>query len=1188
MLAAPGYEQMPSQPTNEFAGLLRRHRLIAGLSQEALAERAALSVRGISDLERGVRRAPHPATIARLADALGLDAAAREALLVAGTRSVLPDVAPVETPTAAAEPSVAAPNQEPIAVAIAPPATDERRWVTVLAVLLGGFAGLAQRLDPEDLHSLSERCLERISEEIRQLDGTVLHSTAETMLAVFGAPVAHEDDAERAVRAGLAIRDCPLPLPPATRGTPIQVRVGIETGEVLASLKDAEVAPRYAVLGAPASVADALANSGSASVVLVGTQTYDDTRHHVRYRESPPLEGPDWPSSLEAWEALDVGLAPRARTLRDTPFVGRGAELDVLTGALDRILREQRPHLVSVLGEAGIGKSRLIAEFERRILERSDVKLLHGRCLPYGETVGYRALAMALYYIAGITPDDQPEAARERLGQIVRETLNPLPNDPNAHQIERHLALLSGLATRDDVAGSPAEERSVHVSVRRFLEALARTRPICLLIEDVHWADDALLTLLEHVAERATAAPLLIVTQARSELLDRRPAWGGGVRAFTSLQLEPLDAEATRTIADALCRERGLSPEIAQEVSRAAGGNPLFAEELCAAMAEGGESGQVPTLLRPLISARLDALPAAEKRVLQYAAVLGKHVWLDGLAALAAPDVGGDLLEQLEALERRDLLRSQAASRFRGHREYAFKHDLIQEMAYGLLPRSERRRLHERIVRWLEQTAGDRIETILDLLAHHSVNAQLPESALDYLLRAAERAGRAAAHREATALLEQAIGIAETFGRLDIIPETHARRGRALTHQALWAEARRELEAAAAGLPESQAERRAEVLVDLALACNWATDTPALRERASQALELATSVERQDLAMDASFWLAWATGSEGDVASAIDQYQATEVQTNRHGIALAPTVLPLYNTALCWAGRFPVAVERGREAVRIAREAGNTDATILAMQVLGLAFAGIGAYDQAAQVFAESARFGREYAIGPFLARSIAMSAGFHLDVFDFEGHLAITDEASELARSVGFMPPLISASIDRLLNFARRGDVAAGEALERQVAEGVERAGAWHAWLWKLRLTQGRAELALARGDAEAAVQIAEAALGQARGRRPKYEVLALTTHAEALARLGRTHAALRDLHEAVGTARSVGDPALFVHAASPLLTREGSDALANEARTAATQILGHLPTHQMRQRFQSAEPVRALGPLASVSSPV
>jgi class 3 adenylate cyclase len=1179
---------MPAQPTNEFAGLLRRHRLFAGLSQEALAERAGLSVRGISDLERGVRRAPHPATIARLAEALELDPSAREALLLAGTRSVLPAVPIVEPPASVpSEPSATPPRADASAASAALP-TEERRWVTVLAVQLGGFAGLAQRLDPEDLHALAERCVERISEEIRRLDGTVLRSTGEAIVAVFGAPTAHEDDAERAVRAGLAIRDCPLPLPLSTRGSAIQMRVGIETGEVLATLKDADVAPRYEVVGAAASIAEGLAAGGNASAVLVGTQTYEDTRRHARYRAAPSVGGQAWPSSLEVWEALDVGLAPRARTLRDTPFVGRAAELDALMGVLERVLREQRPHLVSVLGEAGIGKSRLIAEFERKILERQDVKLLHGRCLPYGETVGYRALAMALYYVAGITPDDPPEVARARLAQIVRETLNPLPRDPTAHEIERHLALLSGLDTRADVAGNPADERSVHVSVRRFLEALARRRPICLLIEDVHWADDALLTLLEHVAERATAAPLLILTQARGELLDRRPAWGGGVRAFTSLQIELLDVASTRALADALCRERGLSPAIADEISRAAGGNPLFAEELCAAMAEGSESGRVPTTLRPLISARLDALPAPEKRVLQYAAVLGKHVWLDGLASLAGPDSGGDLLEQLEALERRDLLRSQAASRFRGQREYAFKHDLIQEMAYGLLPRGERRRLHERIVKWLEQTAGDRIETILDLLAHHAVNAELPETALDYLLRAAERAGRAAADREAASLLEKAISIAQSSGRLDLIPEIHARRGRTLTRLTLWAEARQELETALDGLPETRPERRAEVLVDLALACNWSIDAPALRVRASQALALATAVERRDLAMDASFWLAWATGSEGDVASAIDQYQATETQTSQHGIALEPSVLPLYTTALCWAGRFPLAVERGREAVRIAREAGNTDATILAMQVLGLAFAGTGAYDEAARVFAESARFGRDYGIGPFLARSVAMSAGFHLDVFDFEGHLAITDEACELARSVSFMPPLISASIDRLLNLARRGDVAGGEQLVRQIAGGVESAGAWHAWLWALRLAQARAELALARGDAEVAVQLSETALRQARGRRPKYEVLALITRAEALHRGRRTAAALSDLREALGVARALGDPALFVRTASALLSLDGSDGLATEARLAATQIVNHLPTHQMRERFQSAETVRALGPLGPLPSSV
>ena len=267
--------------------------------------------------------------------------------------------------------------------------------------------------------------------------------------------------------------------------------------------------------------------------------------------------------------------------------------------------------------------------------------------------------------------------------------------------------------------------------------------------------------------------------------------------------------------------------------------------------------------------------------------------------------------------------------------------------------------------------------------------------------------------------------------------------------------------------------------------------------------------------------------------------------------------------------------------MRIGRLAGDTDSTILAMQVLGLALAGTGAYEEAAGIFGESARFGREYGIGPFLARSIAMSAGFHLDVFDFEGHLAGVDEACEVARSVNFVPPLISATIDKMLNLARRGDVGGAERLESEVASAVERAGSWHAWLWALRMAQTHAEIALARGDADSAIDLASASLDHASGRRPKYEVLALITRAAALSRLGRTSAAIADLEHAVAQARGVADPALFVRATSALLSLDGNDGRAREARGAAASILAHLPLPSMRERFLAAEPVQAIGPL-------
>jgi tetratricopeptide (TPR) repeat protein len=505
-------------------------------------------------------------------------------------------------------------------------------------------------------------------------------------------------------------------------------------------------------------------------------------------------------------------------------------------------------------------------------------------------------------------------------------------------------------------------------------------------------------------------------------------------------------------------------------------------------------------------------------------------------------------------------------------------------MAYGLLPRAERRRLHARVVQWLEDS--ERVDDILDMLAHHAVSAELHERGLHYLERAAERARRAAAHREEAALLERAIVIAERCGRADLVPEYRARRGRALTRLTLWVEARRELEAALDGLPIDRRERRAEVLVDLALACNWTMDEPALLDRAAEALEVAGQVGRNDLRMGARFWLAWGTGSGGDVSSAIDRYASTVTDTNALGVALPPSVLPLYTTTLCWAGRFQLAVERGREAVRIARQASDTDSTILAMQVLGLALAGTGAYDEAWPVFEEATRFGREYGVGPFLARATAMSAGFHLDVFDFEGHAAVAEEARELARSFSFQPAFVSASIDLLLNLARRGDVGKAERLERELPASVDKVSAWHVWLWRLRFGQARAELALARGDLDSAIRFADDALRQASGRRPKYEVLALVTRAAGLDRQGRTNAALADLNTAVRVARSIADPALFLRTASALLAIDGNHDLEREAHVTASHILNRLPTAVMRERFLLVDAVRRLRPAAMSSS--
>ena len=1059
----------------------------------------------------------------------------------------------------------AAPTSEPVA---AP--REERRWATVLFADLAGFTALSERMDHEDVKAMAHRCAEQMGEEVQRFGGTVIDVMGDAVLAVFGAPLAHEDDAERAVRAGLAIRDCALT---DLDGRPLRVHVGINTGEVMAGQIGPEQRRLYSVLGDTVNTAARLMSAAPTGSVFVGEETYRATRRLVRYREVPPIDAKGKSQPVPVWEALEVAPLPEARPLGTAPLVGRDDALGLLEGTWTRVARERRPHLVSVLGEPGIGKSRLVAEFERRALDEALV--LHGRCLPYGEALGYWALAAALKEAAAITGEQDAAAARAQLGDLVSVTIAA---DEEPAEVARHLALLCGLDSEADRTGPTVDQRTLHGSVRRFLEALARQRPLCLIVEDLHWADGALLDLVEFVASRVQDTPLLIVTIARPELLETRPAWGGGVRAFTSLPLQPLGDEDGRALIAALCREHGLPNVLSEQVGRGAGGNPLFAEELVAMVAERGAEAGVPSAIKALISARLDALPTEQRLVLQRAAVIGKHFWSGGLRALGA---AGELDDHLEALEQKDFLRAQPRSWFRGDREWSFKHDLIRDVAYETLPRTERRALHGQVADWMERAAGERVGERLDVLAYHAAQAEQHDRAIGYLVRAAERARRAAAYREEAALLGQALAIAERAGRTEILADLLIRRGKAFASLALWADAQPDLEAALAHLAPEQQEQRAEVLVNLALVRFWSFDAAGFRRHAAEALPLAEAVGRDDLVTEAMAWLAAAEGSDGKLESALAQYRRTIARTGE--LRMPSPALTVYQSTLYWTGVFDEGIEHGREALRVARAANNIDQAVQALQGLGLALAGGGRYDEAARAFDEAIQLGREYGLGPFVARAFAVAAGFHLDVFDLTGHERVAEEACEQSRSTGFQAGLVSASIDLLLNFARRGELGRAEPMLPDVAAAVEKAAGWHGWQWSLRLAEARAEIALARGDWEDAVNLAGEAIERSRGKRLKYEALGLGTRAQALNRLGRGKDAVADLRRAVELARSLGDPAVFLRAATALLAVDGDDALAAEARATAERIARALPDAELRRCFEAAAPLRMLAGLSA-----
>ena len=1030
---------------------------------------------------------------------------------------------------------------------------------------LAGFSAMSERMDPEDVKALVSGCIEGIGEQIVRFGGKVIQVIGDGVQAVFGAPQAHEDDAERAVRAAIAIRDSSF------GDERVRLHVGVNTGEVLATMHGLAVRREYTVLGDTVNTAERILKAASAGSALVGEETYRATRHVVAYRELSPVVAKGKERPVPVWEALTVAMLPEARPLGTAPLVGRDDELALLQTLWERVAGEAQPHLALILGEPGISKSRLCAEFERTL--PNDALVIHGRCVPYGEVLGYGALATALKEAAGISADDNAETARNRLANLVAYALRPEETEADPNEVARHLALLSGLDIEAD--RTAADQRSLYMSVRRFLEALARRQPLCVVFEDIHWADDALLALIEFVVARADDARLLIVAQARWDLLEIRPAWSSGVRELVSVRLEPLDERRRHELLLALCRKHGLAESATDQVGRQAGGNPLFIEELVAMIAEQGSAGaaSIPSIIKALLAARLDALPAEERSTLQLAAVFGKVFWAGGVSALGAP---GDIIAQLDTLEQKDFLRLKSRSQIRGDQEYAFKHELTRDVAYDMLPRAERRRLHGKIVDWMGQAIGERMEEYFDLLAHHAIQAGDQQRAVNYLQRAAERAHRAAAHREEAALLERAITLAEQTGRRILAAELRARRGIAFSRIGMWITARSDLEIAIAGLARERIEQHIEALVELAMVCHWLLDVPSTRRYATEALARAEQVSRSDLAAGAMGALAFADSSDGELEASLQGYQRAFTRAGNLRTDLLAPAAEMSGLILYWVGRPDAAIARARESVVIGREANDTYNTIRALGDLGLALTAGGRYDEALQVFDEAQRFGREYGIAPMLARAIAMRGGLHLEVFDWAGAQALAEEARELGRSANFSLAVVSAGIDLLFNFVRRHELGPTEQLVDEIADAVRAASGAHGWLWKLRFAQARAELALARRTWEEALRWADEVVTQscARGR-VKYQVAGLGTHGQALAALGRTDGAIADLRRGVDLARPVGDPALFLRAASELLAVDGDDALAVEARVVAERISAALPDTTMRDHFQNAKPL-------------
>jgi class 3 adenylate cyclase/tetratricopeptide (TPR) repeat protein len=582
--------------------------------------------------------------------------------------------------------------------------TEERKTVSVLFADLVGFTARAEQLDPEEVRSLLVTYHSTVRRELERFGGTMEKFIGDAAVGLFGAPLAHEDDPERAVRAALAVRESASELGET-------VRIGVTTGEALVT-RDARVLDGEGMAaGDVVNTAARLQSAAPEGSILVDEATYRATEHTIDYRESDPVEAKGKSERVSVWEAV----APRSRLGVDiafrggAPLVGRDDELNSLRDAFARARRERTAQLVTLVGLPGIGKSRLVYELWAGLEAQPDLLFWRqGRSLPYGDGVSYWALGEMTKAQAGILENDGAKVAEEKLLQAVGQAVH---EESERGWITGHLRPLVGLPAEGD--GGDRRDESF-AAWRRFFEALADQRPLVLVFEDVHWADDGLLDFIDHLAEWTTDAPLLVVCTARPELLERRPGWGGGKRNAATVSLSSLaDADVARLIQELVGTDK---PELVAH----AGGNPLYAEEYARMVAQSGNGGSLalPDSVQGLIAARLDTLPLDEKSLVQDAAVLGKVFWLGELVHIASLPADA-VVERLQALERKEFVRRERRSSVAGETAYVFRHVLVRDVAYGQLPRARRIEKHQRAADWIESLGGDRGEDLADVVAHH-------------------------------------------------------------------------------------------------------------------------------------------------------------------------------------------------------------------------------------------------------------------------------------------------------------------------------------------------------------------------------------------------------------------------------------------------------------------------------------
>jgi class 3 adenylate cyclase len=629
---------------------------------------------------------------------------------------------------------------------------DERRLVTVLFSDVAGSTALGEELDPEDLRALMARYYAIAKDVVADHGGTLEKFIGDAVMAVFGLPSAHGDDAVRAVAAAEQLRDR-VRADPAL-GDRLPIRIGLNTGEVVAT-GDAR-SDDFLITGDPVNTSARLQQLAEPWAIVCGERTASAASERFAFGPTIELAAKGKRAPLRGLPL--VGPAPTRPRVR-MPMFGRSGDLAQLELAAGRVLDDRRPFLVSVIAPAGTGKSRLLEEFLDQLAIRApDAHIAIAQCLPYGQRLTYWPLRAVLYRLIGASEDAAPSAVRDAITNWLAES--------DVDGLERVASLLAATVGVGDEEA--LDRAALFAAWRTAIEVAARKVPLVIVFEDLHWSSDSLLDLVEFVMAPRGDAPVLMIALTRPELLDRRPSWGGGRRNHLALSLEPLADGAIRKLVEHLLESR--QPDVIERIVARAEGNPFYAGELVRAFMErGGTVATLPDTVQATVLARLDGLREDERRLIQIGSVFGRSFRASGVESIAA-DLAGRATAICEVLIEKDLVRPSGPDGF------VFRHILIREVAYQTLPRATRARLHAAAARWIEARAPGREEAVAELIAYHyreavtlATAASADEldtvatrrSAVHWLVRASDAALTGAANIEASRHLRAAIELAE-------------------------------------------------------------------------------------------------------------------------------------------------------------------------------------------------------------------------------------------------------------------------------------------------------------------------------------------------------------------------------------------------------------------------------------------